>query len=67
MDYKDLGKAVLSTAGLAVFSIVVVFGLIFLVNNFSTQTLAGLLMLLFFGFGVKIDYDRRQFIKTLRK
>ena len=67
MDYKDLGKAVLSTASLVVFSIAVVFGLIFLVNNCSIQILAGLLFLLFFCFGVKIDYDRRQWQKTLRK
>lgn len=67
MDYKDLVKSILSTAGLVVFSAAVVLGLIFLVNNFTTTTLASLLFLLFFCFGVKIDYDRRQFLKTLRK
>lgn len=67
MDLNDLKKSVLTCLGMFVFAFIVVQGLIFLVANFSPEVLAGLLFLVFFILGIKIDYDRRQFEKTLRK
>lgn len=67
MDLNDLKKSVLTAIGMFVFAFIVVQGLIFLVANFSPEVLAGLLFLVFFILGIKIDYDRRQFEKTLRK
>lgn len=67
MDINDLKKSVLTALGILAFAVIAVQALIFLVANCSPVVLAGLLFLVFFGLGVKIDYDRRQFEKTLRK
>lgn len=67
MDINDLKKSVLTALGIVAFAVIVVQGIILLVANCPPQVLAGLLFLVFFGLGVKIDYDRRQFEKTLRK
>ena len=67
MDINDLKKSVLTCLCILAIVFVAIQGLIFLVANCSPAVLAGLLFLVFFGLGVKIDYERRQFEKTLRK
>jgi hypothetical protein len=67
MDLNDLKKSVVTCLGVLALVFVVVQGVIFLAVNCSPTVLLGLLFLVFFGLGVKIDYERRQFNKTLRK
>lgn len=67
MDINDLKKSVLSVLGIFAFGFVVIQGLIYLVTNCAPVVLAGLLFLVLFVFCIIIDYERRQFNKTLRK
>lgn len=67
MDYKLLGKSVVTVLGAAIVGALVVNALVWLAAQLTTNTLAVLFALFMLGLLVSVDYQRRKFFESCKK
>lgn len=67
MDYKLLGKSVVTVLGAAIIGGLVVNALVWLVAQLTANTLAVLFGLFMLGLLVSVDYQRRKFFESCKK
>ena len=67
MDYKLLGKSVVTVIGASIVGALVINALVWLVAQLSTNTLAVLFAIFMLGLLVSVDYQRRKFFESCKK
>lgn len=67
MDYKLLGKSVVTVIGASIVGALVVNALVWLVTAISTNALICLFAIFMLGLLVSVDYQRRKFFESCKK
>lgn len=67
MDYKLLGKSVVTVVGATLLLGLAIHGLVLLVTMLSASTIVVLFGLFMLGLLVSVDYQRRKFYESCKK
>ena len=67
MDYKLLGKSVVTVVGASLLLGLAIHGLVLLVTMLSASTIVVLFGIFMLGLLVSVDYQRRKFYETYKK